>query len=164
MEGRKPVTSSISAQLFGGKDSFSSSSESVSSSTGIFSTVFPSKVVGKNSSQSDALGSWTKQDQEVQTWNPKHAPGEGISQSMERGSQSIPYKERSSIYQDESIEPCIFSSSLYYGGRDICSLSPNTRPSGTPYDFKKDAGEEDPNAGTLNSVSRGNWWQGSLYY
>ncbi|XP_077238861.1 uncharacterized protein LOC143879999 [Tasmannia lanceolata] len=166
MEGRKPNTSSISSELFGEKDS-SSSSGSISSSTGIFSTVFPSTAVGKDSSRSESFGSWRKQDQEVHAWNPKQAPGDGISQSNERDSQSIPNKDSSSIYQHETVEPCVFSSSLYYGGRDIYSHSPNsqnTQVSGTPHIYKKDAGEDDPNSGNANSASRGNWWQGSLYY
>ncbi|XP_077222831.1 uncharacterized protein LOC143856484 isoform X2 [Tasmannia lanceolata] len=152
MEGKKPITSSPE----------SSSAGSISSSTGVFSNIFPR--VGKDSSQSELLGPWRKQDQNVQAWNPNYAPGDGTSQSSDSNSKSIPYKDRSSVFQDDTVQPCFFSSSIYYGGQDIYSRSPTTQDSRLPYDLKKDSGEDDSNLESSNIASRGNWWQGSLYY
>ncbi|KMT05159.1 hypothetical protein BVRB_7g173070 [Beta vulgaris subsp. vulgaris] len=51
------------------------------------------------------------------------------------------------------------SSSLYYGGRESYAKSPTNQTSTSYPKFKKDGGEDDP-----SGASRGNWWQGSLYY
>lgn len=39
-------------------------------------------------------------------------------------------KEKSSAYQHEKIDPCSFSSSLYYGGQDICTNAPTSHSPG----------------------------------
>eukprot|EP00262_Sarcandra_glabra_P011887 TRINITY_DN2941_c2_g2_i1.p1 TRINITY_DN2941_c2_g2~~TRINITY_DN2941_c2_g2_i1.p1 ORF type:complete len:162 (+),score=22.51 TRINITY_DN2941_c2_g2_i1:295-780(+) len=161
MEGRKPVGSSsysISSDLFGDKDS-SPSKQEPTTSTKIFGDVFPpaATVLARDLSRSEVLGSWKNQNTEHQGWGTKPASTDSISQSM-------PNKNRRSIFQDETVEPCFLSSSIYYGGRDICSNIPNTRASGTPQIFKKDGGEDDMNGGNSSGASRGNWWQGSLYY
>ncbi|KAE8729451.1 universal stress protein A-like protein-like [Hibiscus syriacus] len=118
-------------------DLFGSKDSSSSPSKGIFSSIFalPSSVGGRNSSGSKVLESWPKQPMQDQ----------------------LPNKE-------ERVEPCHFSSSLYYGGRDSYSHSSSGQTS-TPYPiFKKDGGEDDPNGNNSMDASRGNWWQGSLYY
>ncbi|XP_071710371.1 uncharacterized protein [Rutidosis leptorrhynchoides] len=51
------------------------------------------------------------------------------------------------------------SSSIYYGGQEV--YPPTTHNTYAQRTFKKGEGDEDPNA---SSASRGNWWQGSLYY
>ncbi|KAF8402999.1 hypothetical protein HHK36_011093 [Tetracentron sinense] len=153
--------------LFGAKDS--------SSSMGIFGSVFPPAstvlpstyyhflwVVGRDSSCSEVLGSLRKQNSRNQVWNTKNGAPDNIAQSSEGESLSNPNKDRSSIYQSERVEPCYLSSSLYYGGQDIYSHSPNTRTSGSHPIFKKDGGEDDPNGSNLHSASRGNWWQGMI--
>ncbi|KAJ0020692.1 hypothetical protein Pint_32673 [Pistacia integerrima] len=76
---------------------------------------------------------------------------------------NIPNKNKSFIVQEEIAEPCHLSSSLYYGGQDIYSHSPSSRAAGSYPVFKKDGEEDDPN-GNSHGASRGNWWQGSLYY
>ncbi|KAJ8624319.1 hypothetical protein MRB53_032849 [Persea americana] len=162
MEGRKPAasgasssSSSLSADLFGAKDSMHAAN---SSSAGIFSTMFSSSSTGLvgDSSRTDV---WRKQSHD-QVWNGKHMSKDGIPQSNEH--RSVPSKDGSSVFLNESVEPCFLSSSLYYGGRDICSHPPNTQASGTSSTYKKDGGEDD--SSNSNSASRGNWWQGSLYY
>ncbi|KAK9158917.1 hypothetical protein Scep_005491 [Stephania cephalantha] len=80
------------------------------------------------------------------------------SKSSENGT---PSKSRmSSLFQDEKTEPCYLSSSLYYGGQDLYSNPSNRGNTGSSHIFKKDSDSDDPN----DSASRGNWWQGSLYY
>ncbi|TYI33232.1 hypothetical protein ES332_A04G119100v1 [Gossypium tomentosum] len=59
-----------------------------------------------------------------------------------------------SIYQ-ERIEPCHLSSSIYHGGQDIYIRSHSDQDSGL-----NDDSEEDESG----YASRGNWWQGSVYY
>ncbi|XP_015873888.3 uncharacterized protein LOC107410918 [Ziziphus jujuba] len=158
MEGQKKGSSSSSftADLFGAKE-YSPPQQS----TGLFASIFPppSKVVGRNSASSELLGSWQKQAPRNQAWNIRQ--GHSAIRS-EDACRSIPNKDRSSVLHEERVEPCNLSSSIYYGGQDIYSQSQSTQISGSSPIFKKDEGEDDPNAS--NSASRGNWWQGSLYY
>ncbi|KAB1225845.1 hypothetical protein CJ030_MR1G005230 [Morella rubra] len=100
-----------------------------SASTGTFASIFPlpSTVAGKNSLSSGAIGTWQKHSGN-QTWDMKQgtqAIGKG------GGCYSIPNKDRGSIFQEERMEPCHLSSSLYYGGQDIYSHSPSTQSSGS---------------------------------
>ncbi|KAG8495042.1 hypothetical protein CXB51_012714 [Gossypium anomalum] len=137
METKRQVgsSSSFTADLFGSKDSSSSSSK------GIFSSIFPppSSVGGKNSSGSKVLESWPKQPLEGSAW--RQAP--------------LPNKE-------ERVEPCHLSSSLYYGGQDLYSHPSTCQTSTTSYPvFKKDGGEDDTNGNNSMDASRGNWWQGT---
>lgn len=167
MEGKKQGSSSSSfpAELFGAPKE---SSPNQHSSTGIFASIFPppSKVVGRNSANSDLMESWQKHAPHGnQAWpTTKHGnsaiSGEGTRYSM------MPNKDRSSVLQEERVEPCHLSSSLYYGGQDVYSQSPSTQTSASYPIFKKDGGEDDPNGSNPNDAdaSRGNWWQGSLYY
>ncbi|XP_043701722.1 uncharacterized protein LOC122652116 [Telopea speciosissima] len=170
MEGKKQVGSSSSfpSDLFGTK-------ESSPPSKGVFGSVFPpaSKMVGRDSSNSELLGYLRKQDSGKDVLTNKHGSGPDSSngQGRELGnkSSSIPNTDSmsSNFYQDESMGPCYLSSSLYYGGQDIYSNSSSTtRPSSgstTPV-HKQDGPGDDPNENNLDSASRGNWWQGSLYY
>ncbi|CAH2074535.1 unnamed protein product, partial [Thlaspi arvense] len=61
-----------------------------------------------------------------------------------------------SMYQDQRVQPCHLSSSIYYGGPDVYFQPQNSNINSTK---KKEGGEDDS-----GSASRGNWWQGSLYY
>ncbi|TYI26200.1 hypothetical protein ES332_A05G099100v1 [Gossypium tomentosum] len=94
METKRQVgsSSSFTADLFGSKDSSSSSSK------GIFSSIFPppSSIGGKNSSGSKVLESWPKQPLEGSAW--RQAPLQN---------------------KEERVEPCHLGSSLYYGGQDL---------------------------------------------
>ncbi|XP_010262673.1 PREDICTED: uncharacterized protein LOC104601144 [Nelumbo nucifera] len=147
MEGRKQVgSSSFPSDLFGVKDSSSSSS-------GIFGSVFPSTstAIGRDISHSELIGSLRNQDKANPVCNTKQGVAEKKAQYSEGNNHG-------------TVEPCFLSSSLYYGGQDVYSQSPNIRSSGSYPIFKKDGGEDDPNGSSLNSASRGNWWQGSLYY
>lgn len=46
-------------------------------------------------------------------------------------SSIIPNKDKNQIFQEERVEPCHLSSSLYYGGQDIYSNSSSTQTSGS---------------------------------
>ncbi|XVF05432.1 hypothetical protein REPUB_Repub05bG0171800 [Reevesia pubescens] len=159
MESKRQVgsSSSFTADLFGSKESSSSSS----SSKGIFSSIFPppSAVGRRNSSGSKVLESWPKQPSEDSAW--RH----GMQASLAEGATyNITSKDRNSVFQEERVQPCHLSSSLYYGGQDIYSHSSNSQTSTSYPIFKKDGGEDDPNGNNSQDASRGNWWQGSLYY
>eukprot|EP00258_Populus_trichocarpa_P050261 XP_024466280.1 uncharacterized protein LOC7490361 isoform X1 [Populus trichocarpa] len=168
MENKRQVVASSFDHLFGPKDSSSSSS----ASSGIFESIFPhpSKVpAGRDSGVMENHGGrgkyanrgcslisslgliwmlynfWLFSDNVAQK-----AKGEGSG------------KGKSVVFQNETPEPCYLSSSIYYGGQE--NYSPRTKNSEYQHVFKKDDEQENPNGNDPNSASRGNWWQGSLYY
>lgn len=61
----------------------------------------------------------------------------------------------------EIAEPCLMSSSVYYGCRDdfIPDIASSYK-SGSTYNYKEDI-EDGSNSDVVN---RGEWWQGSFYY
>jgi len=151
--GSSSSSSSFTSDLFGTKDS------SASSSSGIFGSIFSpsSKVLGRESVRSEAAEK--KQDSSSQAWSTKPgAQDTTIPQSSEGENVSVPNKDPSPFYQEQRGQPCHLSSSIYYGGQDIYSHPQNTQGSVYPT-INKDSGEDDS-----GSASRGNWWQGSLYY
>ncbi|KAL5709381.1 hypothetical protein ACHQM5_020078 [Ranunculus cassubicifolius] len=164
--GRKPTGtgsssstgSNISNDLFGPKGG-SGSTGKPNSSTGIFDSVFSNP---STYSRTEAIGSWRKKESgENQGWKSKG----NTSQASEGHGQNAYNKGRSSIFQDDKAEPHYLSSSLYYGGQDVYSNPSETRSSPSPHTYKKKDGEDDdPNGSNLHSASRGNWWQGGLYY
>ncbi|XP_015897034.1 uncharacterized protein LOC107430685 isoform X1 [Ziziphus jujuba] len=167
MEGRKPMgssSSSFTSELFGSKET--------SSSTGIFGSIFApsSKVLGRESLRSEVPGK--RQDWQSESWNSKPGtPGSACccliictnhhdtSKISESDSHNVPDRDMSSIYQEQRVQPCHLSSSIYYGGQDIYSHPQSTQNQGLNSVFKKDGNEDDS-----GSASRGNWWKGSLYY
>ncbi|KAL3523910.1 hypothetical protein ACH5RR_016744 [Cinchona calisaya] len=153
MEKGKQVggsSSSFTMDLFGPKET----SKSSSSSTGLFGSVFgpPSTGLGKDCSHSGRI-----QDYGNQYGNVKNGTLDYMNQKS-RGDS----RDRSSIYQNETAEPCYFSSSIYYGGQEV--YPPTGQSTNPQHAFKKDGGDDDPNGNDSTSASRGNWWQGSLYY
>ncbi|PWA60071.1 protein involved in salt tolerance [Artemisia annua] len=143
MDGKKHSTSSSSsssftADLFGSKESSSSS---------FFNTIFPppSKAHGKEYISSET----TKKNYDFAT----------IQDSAEKKDKSRnPKMDMSPFYDQEKSQPCPLSSSIYYGGQDIYPNPHSTKNNpGHSTQYNKD-GEDDGRA------SRGNWWQGSLYY
>ncbi|GMI71375.1 Salt Induced Serine rich [Hibiscus trionum] len=147
MDGKKKVgssSSSFTSELFGSKDS-------PSPSTGIFGSIFapPSKVLGRESLRPAGDKS---QHSPNEPWNAKPGASGASSKGHEGENQNI--RNESYMYQEQRVQPCPLSSSIYYGGQDIY---PSPQSQGSAY--KKDGGEDD--SGT---ASRGNWWQGSLYY
>lgn len=73
-------------------------------------------------------------------------------------------KEGNSIFQERS-GPCPLSSSLYYGGQeDMYVLCSNVKNMESHHDFKKEGEQGDKHRDESHIASRGNWWEGSLYY
>ncbi|XP_014492602.1 uncharacterized protein LOC106755017 isoform X2 [Vigna radiata var. radiata] len=141
MEGRKQMgSSSFTSELFGSNQSHKSSA------TGIFESMFspPSKVLGRESLRSEA-------SEKTANHISKESGGE---------TQNTAHKDMSSIYQEQKVQPCQLSSSIHYGGQDIYSRPKSSQDSEFNSSmYKKDGVEDDS-----ESASRGNWWQGSLYY
>jgi hypothetical protein len=66
--------------------------------------------------------------------------------------------------QEDRVEPCHLSSSLYYGGQDVYARSTTNQTYPPVKNDRRRSGEDDANGQNPQDVSRGNWWQGSLYY
>lgn len=134
--------SSFTNDLFGPKEP---------SKTSLFGSIFgpQSTGLGRDSTHSAARGSSRIQDPKNQSCgNAKY----GTSGNKE--------ENNSILYQNGTTEPCHLSSSIYYGGQDV--YYPPTASHNT---FKKNVEEDDDqNGNNSNCASRGNWWQGSLYY
>ncbi|WVZ17131.1 hypothetical protein V8G54_010113 [Vigna mungo] len=110
----------------------------------------------------------------------------GIQDHYSKGSGSEAQNtvnNMSSIYQDQRVQPCHLSSSIYYGGQDICPSPQSTHNEGfntlvqilemvSPpslhshpelsgnlinWPYQNDAGDDESEL-----ASRGNWWQGML--
>ncbi|XP_048139721.1 uncharacterized protein LOC115738243 [Rhodamnia argentea] len=145
--------------LFGPKDSFTPSS-------GGFGSIFPppSTVLGRINSHSRSetfMVSPRNPDTGNQAGSCKYEnPGGSKGQSFKGDGNNATSKAKSAIYQNETAEPCYLSSSIYYGGQE--NYSPRTTESHSA--FKKDGVDDESNGNNSDSASRGNWWQGSLYY
>ncbi|XP_076899696.1 uncharacterized protein LOC143553632 isoform X3 [Bidens hawaiensis] len=148
MEHKKQATSystssSFTNELFGSKD------PSASSSSGLFNSIFPppSKVHTRDHIRSvetdKCCDSSTEQCSTIHSVN---------NEDRSRN----PKTDTSRFYQQETSQPCHLSSSIYYGGQDVYTNPRITTPAHSTQ-YTKD-GEDDGRA------SRGNWWQGSLYY
>ncbi|XP_008801355.2 uncharacterized protein LOC103715493 [Phoenix dactylifera] len=161
MEGKK-TTASTADNLFGQKEAASSPKSSSSSSSGYFSSVFPpaSSVMAKDSARSDLYRTLDKQTTEGHIGSAQSSrAGDKYQGSPIKGHTSN--KDGKSAYPTESIESPYFGSSVHYGGREFYSSAPSVRSSGAPSSFK--AKDED-NLGDSDVATRGDWWQGSLYY
>ncbi|XP_047337259.1 uncharacterized protein LOC124940764 [Impatiens glandulifera] len=138
-------------------DLFGSINPSASSSSGIFDAIFApssSKVLGR-----DFLLSSGKTEQKEGKLTGKTGSDSDITGQKIH----VPLNEDGTPLYGEKVHPCHYSSSIYYGGQDFYSNpKSNQSSSSSVYSsstFCKKEGEDDS-----NSVSRGNWWQGSLYY
>ncbi|KAK7339740.1 hypothetical protein VNO77_20422 [Canavalia gladiata] len=148
MEGRKQMgSSSFPSELFGSNESHTSSA------SGIFESIFspPPKALGRESLRSELSGKTGSEG-----WSSKIGIPDYISKESDGETKSTAHKDMSSIYQDQRVQPCHLSSSIYYGGQDIYSHPQTTQDSGLKSLFKKDGVEDDS-----ESASRGNWWQAS---
>ncbi|XP_030473223.1 uncharacterized protein LOC115690878 [Syzygium oleosum] len=146
-----PPPPSLASELFGSKETYPPSS-----SAGIFASIFapPSKVLGKESVRYE---SERKQDFQNELWWSKSGTPDDTSH-VGGGGHSMLNRDMGTIYQEQRVQPCHLSSSIYYGGQENYCHPSSTQGSGLNPVVKKDAGEDD------GSASRGNWWQGSLYY
>ncbi|CAI9780109.1 unnamed protein product [Fraxinus pennsylvanica] len=152
MDVGKQSGSSFTSDLFGSKES------SASSSSRIFDSIFaPSTQVSRQASLRP-LESQKKQDSGNTVWSVNTGVIGNNTRSGEGQRKSTPSKDLSLGCQEEKVRPFHYSSSIFYGGQDVYSRPQNTQSQGLTT-FGKD-GEEDDSG----SASRGNWWQGSLYY
>ncbi|KAM1054035.1 hypothetical protein FF1_001476 [Malus domestica] len=113
--------------------------------SGFFGSIFPpvpSTGVGKERRQDFG-------DQASMYGSPSFSDNKGENKTS----------KASNMYQNEATDPCNLSSSIYYGGQENYSPRTGTTESHQHHTSKKDGSEDD-----ANSASRGNWWQGSLYY
>ncbi|XP_038697469.1 uncharacterized protein LOC119995141 isoform X2 [Tripterygium wilfordii] len=147
MEGRKQVSkssssSSSTSEPFGSRETYPSSS-----SDGLFSFIFAptSKVLGRESLRTELK----RQEYANGAWNTN--PGRPV--------QSTPNQDMSYIYHEQRVRPSPLCSSILYGGQDVYDHPQSTQSTGVNSVYKKDGTEDDS-----GSASRGNWWQGSLYY
>ncbi|KAI3902919.1 hypothetical protein MKW92_029134 [Papaver armeniacum] len=134
------------------KSSLSSNNPTSTTSSELFDSLFstPSTIRGRDSSHS---------------WNIKPDSQEDFKRANEGYSASS--RDRNATNQnDKGADPCHLSSSIYYGCQDyqdVYNDSSNSRTYEPPL-FKKDGDEDDSSGTNLYSASRGNWWEGSLYY
>ncbi|KAK9069128.1 hypothetical protein SSX86_013244 [Deinandra increscens subsp. villosa] len=153
-----PSSSSFAAELFGDNDSHSSSA-------GIFSSIFPPPptLLTRNLNSLQFPGSARKETRQNQVWTATHGTSaENVAKNSASANSSVMNMERRSIFQ-ERVVPSPLSSSLYYGGQEDMYVCSSSGPASQPYSkFKKVDGKDDPHH--MHSASRGNWWQGSLYY
>ncbi|XP_045798491.1 uncharacterized protein LOC123892685 [Trifolium pratense] len=156
MEGTKQLGSSSSSSSSFTSELFGSNDSHPSSASGFFDTIFSpsSKVFERESMRSAMNGKTATEGSNSKTGTPDY-----INKESEGETKKTTNKDMSYIYQEQRVQPCHLSSSIYYGGQDIYSHPSNTRDSGLNTTYKKDSGEDD-----AGSASRGNWWQGSLYY
>ncbi|CAI9783289.1 unnamed protein product [Fraxinus pennsylvanica] len=155
MEGGKKTQSgsSLTSDLFGSKNSASGSS------SGIFGSLLtpPDKVLRQEYSLR-SFESWKKDSAINQDWSAMTGFPDNNALGNEGQSQSSRSKDGNSYFQEEKTKPCNYSSSIYYGGQDLYTFPESTRGSSfttiNKYEAEDDSG----------MASRGNWWQGSLYY
>ncbi|KAL6619130.1 hypothetical protein ACP70R_034269 [Stipagrostis hirtigluma subsp. patula] len=114
---------------------------------GYFSTVFSAPPAGnaKDAKQGDLYAMLNKQS----------SNGSGIADGKSQGHAA--YKDGKHVYPNESSESPYFGSSLHYGGREFYGSSQHMQTNEPPRNYK----EDNPD-GSL--ATRGDWWQGSLYY
>ncbi|CAA0384719.1 unnamed protein product [Arabidopsis thaliana] len=74
--------------------------------------------------------------------------------------RNILSSKHGSLEQRKEAGTCNLSSSLYYGGQDVYSHPTHNHTYPT---INKDQ-NRDNNDANSSDASRGNWWQGSLYY
>ncbi|XP_057513906.1 uncharacterized protein LOC130795720 [Actinidia eriantha] len=170
MNGDKKMGSSASSSFT--SDLFGSNESSASSSSGILGSIFsPSSKVffifyGFLVACYVLGGSlcalrWLRRSKTLpgQFWTTNSgAAQDTIPRRSEGENQSPTNKDKNQFYQEQRVQPCHLSSSIYYGGQDVYSPPQKAQDSGHTT-FHNDKGEDDS-----GSASRGNWWQGSLYY
>ncbi|KAJ6699531.1 hypothetical protein OIU79_012734 [Salix purpurea] len=140
MERKKQTGPSSSSSSSSFTSDLFGSKEYPPSSMGIFGSIFAPtspKVLGRESLRSEVADK--KQDSANDAWNTNSGtPASDLTSKRNEGeSQSTPNKDMSSIYQEQR-------------SSHTSSMNPV---------FKKDGPEDD-----TGSASRGNWWQGGLYY
>ncbi|CAN6328026.1 unnamed protein product [Urochloa humidicola] len=115
---------------------------------GYFSAVFSSPPAGNAKQQTDLYAMLNKQSSRGQN-------GSSVTDSKSHGRTT--YKDGKHGYPNDSSESPYFGSSVHYGGREFYSSTPQKQPANEPpRNYKEDSSDD--------SATRGDWWQGSLYY
>ncbi|KAM3366701.1 hypothetical protein ACQJBY_015829 [Aegilops geniculata] len=136
MDGKKKPTAATGSSIV--DDLFGPKDGAASSSAGYFSTVFPtpSGATGKDASLRAAAAAG----------NQSSSAGHQQQGKQHGGSPESPY---------------FGSSSVHYGGRDFYAGAESQRQypaaAAAPAPKHKDDGD-------TSAATRGDWWQGSLYY
>uniref|UniRef100_A0A0R0KFR9 Uncharacterized protein n=1 Tax=Glycine max TaxID=3847 RepID=A0A0R0KFR9_SOYBN len=112
------------------------------------------QVLGRESLRSELSGKIANE-----TWSSKICIQDNFSKGNGSEAQNAVNKDMSSIYQDQRVQPCHLSSSIYYGGQDIYSSPQSTQNEGFNSMHRNVDGEDGS-----EFASRGDWWQGGLYY
>ncbi|XP_058751771.1 uncharacterized protein LOC131624868 [Vicia villosa] len=121
------------------------------------SSSFVSELSGSKETHSSSSSPNEVRDKAIkEKWDSILGTPDVIFKACGGESQKIQTEDKSSIYQNQRIEPCNLSSSIFYGGQDIIH---HAQIEGKNL-FPKNVGEEDD----LGIASRGDWWKGSLYY
>ncbi|MED6171421.1 hypothetical protein PIB30_040632 [Stylosanthes scabra] len=149
MEGKTQFDSSSSSSSFTSELFGSNQSQLPSSSSGILASLFPpsSKVLGRESRRFQVTEKTATSKTVIPDDTNNYKGNDGETHNNTKNKDMM-----SSIYEEQRVQPCHLSSSIYYGGQDIYSLPQGVQNSGL---YKKDGGEDDS-----GSASRGNWWQG----
>ncbi|KAJ4890463.1 hypothetical protein Rs2_30211 [Raphanus sativus] len=79
------------------------------------------------------------------------------------GNMIILSSKHGSLGQRNESSTCNLSSSLYYGGQDVYSGSTSNHTYPT-VNKSQNRGDDVASGNNSMDASRGNWWQGSLYY
>ncbi|KAJ8484720.1 hypothetical protein OPV22_017205 [Ensete ventricosum] len=151
MEGKKPPRST-SEELVLRKNA---SSSSLPPPPGYFSSIFPpaSTVMSKGAPPPSDLY-WTLNKNcraGAQTANSPSGDADGRSQGTNDRDVKL-------LHPMESTESSCFGSSVHYGGRDFyVSPPPSIHASEASKSYKHEGRD-------LDAATRGDWWQGSLYY
>ncbi|KAF0923960.1 hypothetical protein E2562_007782 [Oryza meyeriana var. granulata] len=121
---------------------------------GYFSTVFSASPAAnaKDAKQTDLYAMLNKQNSKGQNGGG-FADGKSHSPTKARTA----YKDGKHSYPNESSESPYFGSSVHYGAREFYGNTPQNQCDELPGNHK----EQNPD-GSL--ATRGDWWQGSLYY
>ncbi|KAI4383872.1 hypothetical protein MLD38_009666 [Melastoma candidum] len=139
------------------------------SSPDVFASIFPPppEVVGRRLS-SDFVGAPQMKPFDNQAWPGKHV--DTATGTTRRSGNPSSFGD-GSTFREVRGEQCHLSSSLLYGGRDVCGQSSGNQATSTYPRSKEDGRVEGDGGGDVHNgnngspdASRGNWWQGSLYY
>ncbi|XP_057854818.2 uncharacterized protein LOC131064636 isoform X1 [Cryptomeria japonica] len=90
-----------------------------------------------------------------------HFEGHSVGNSARNMTGSNSQKYQSIHGKSQSLSDAFLASSLYYGGRDLYHDPSTAKTEGVNGQLNKDNMDDDTNT---SKASRGNWWQGSLYY
>ncbi|WJX49157.1 hypothetical protein P8452_35627 [Trifolium repens] len=137
------TSSTLISHLFGSKESHPSISE-------ILDSTQAPKVSGREIVQSEVNGK-TKNE----TLNSKIDSQDEIFKGYGGEAHNKKNKDMSWMCEDQQVQPCSLSSSIYYGGQDIYPPPKSTQNSAfNPY--KRSEGDNSQMA------TRGDWWEGML--